>query len=65
MVKASKFVASEPLLSLALDVGGSTALTGASENAADAFANLLNGDRRRPFFSPPGFGDQEPGGDER
>ncbi len=55
MVKASKFVASEPLFSLALDVGGSTALTGASENAADAFANLLNGDRRRPFFFPAGL----------
>ena len=55
MVKASEFVANESLLSLALDVGGSTALTGASENAADAFANLLNRDRRRPFFFPAGL----------
>ena len=52
MVKASKFVANESLLAFVMDAGGNTALTGASENATDAFANLLNRDCRCPFFFP-------------
>jgi len=55
VVKASKFVAYESLLSFVVDAGGNTALTDASEYAADAFANLLNRDRWCPFFSPAGL----------
>lgn len=55
VVKASEFVADESLLAFEMDAGGNTALTDASENAADAFADLLNRDRRCPFFSPAGL----------
>ncbi len=52
MVKASKFVANETLLSFVMEAGGSIALMGASEDGTDAFANLRDGDRGCPFFFP-------------
>ncbi len=55
VVKASEFVANESLLAFAMDAGGNTALTDTSENAADAFADLLNRNRRSPFFFPAGL----------
>ena len=55
MVKASKFVANEPLLSLVQDAGVSTASVSAVQDATDAFADLRHGDRRCPFFFPAGL----------
>ena len=54
VVKASEFVANESFLAFVMDAGGNTALIGASENAADAFADLWDRDRWRPFFFPAG-----------
>ncbi len=54
MVKASKFVANETFLSFVMEVGGSIAWMGAPEDGTDAFANLRDGDRWCPFFSPAG-----------
>ena len=55
MVKASKFVANETFLLFLLETGGSTALMGATEDVADAFADLRDRDRWRPFFFPAGL----------
>jgi hypothetical protein len=52
MVQASKFVASETLLSFVPDAGESIASTGALEDDTDALADLLNSDCWRPFFFP-------------
>ena len=55
MVKASEFVANEPLLAFVQDVGVNTASVSAVQDGTDAFADLLHRDRRCPFFFPAGF----------
>ncbi len=55
MVKASEFVANEPLLSLVQDVGVNIASVSAVQDGTDAFADLRYSDRRCPFFSPAGL----------
>ena len=55
MVKASEFVAGEPLLAFVQDAGGNTASVGAMQDGTDAFADLRYRDRWGPFFSPAGL----------
>ncbi len=52
VIQASKLVAGESLLSFVSDAGGYTASAAPREDRTDAFANLLDRDCRRPFFSP-------------
>ena len=54
----------ESELAFASDAGGDSVSTEAMKDGTDAFADLRHGDRRGPFFSPPGFRHQEPRGDE-
>jgi len=49
VVKASGFVANEPLLPFVHDARGSIASAGAVRNRADSFVDLRNRDRRCPF----------------
>ena len=55
MVKASEFVAHEPLLAFVLDPGENTASVNAVQDGTDAFADLLHRDRWCPFFFPAGL----------
>ena len=55
MVKASEFVASDPLLAFVQDAGVNTASVSAVQDGTDACADLLHRDRRCPFFFPAGL----------
>ena len=52
MVKASEFVACDPLLAFVQDVGGNTASVSSVQDGTDAGTDLWKCDRRRPFFFP-------------
>jgi len=55
MIEASKFVSHEASFALVLDAAGGTASADVVEDQGEAFADLRNGDRRRPFFFPDGL----------
>ena len=55
MIKASEFISSEPLLAFVQDAGVNTASVSVVQDGTDAFADLWDGDRRCPFFSPAGL----------
>ena len=55
MVKASEFVACEPLLAFVQDAGVNTASVRAVQDGTDGCADLWDRDRWRPFFSPAGL----------
>ena len=55
MIEASEFVSYEASFALVLDAAGGTASADAVQDQREAFADLRNGDRRRPVFFPDGF----------
>ena len=55
MIEASEFVSYEASFALVLDAAGGTASADAVKDQREAFADLRNGDRRGPVFSPGGL----------
>ena len=55
MIEASEFVSHEASLALVLDAAGGTASADAVQDQREAFADLRDGDRRRPVFFPDGL----------
>ncbi len=55
MIEASEFVSYEASFALVLDAAGGTASADAVQDQREAFADLRDGDRRRPVFSPYGL----------
>ena len=55
VIEASEFVSDEASFAFVLDAAGGTASAGTVQDQRDAFADLRNGNRRRPFFFPDGL----------
>ena len=52
MIEASEFVSHEASFALVFDAADGTASTDTVQDQREAFADLRNGDRRRPVFFP-------------